>query len=258
MRKIHLLGIALLAVFAFGAIAAASAFAAEPEWLVDEQPIAAGESFKAETEGDLILVKYNGGGEEILTEVLCEGILDGFLLPKGADEITEVLTLLHVAVGKESNGGTLEGEGLVCTVTKSGTALTDCLAGDVALVWPFGLPWLSQLELMEEAGKVTVLDRIFKDVTDTNTEPPGYDIECHTNSGLIGSELCLANMTAFVTNDLLSPMGVIGKPDESERSAECTLTGANSGGFKGTGTTHAIGAQLEWLDTLVDHEGFTG
>jgi hypothetical protein len=245
MKKIHVLGLGLLAVFAFGAITASAALAA-PEWLVSEAAVA--ENLPAETEGELALVKLvSSTNSNHLVTVKCGGILVGSIGPGGKDEITAVLTLGQVAVGKET-GTTLEGTALECTVTQSEGGLTDCVLNSVALVWPANLPWTSQLELMEATG--TVLDVL--------TKEPGYDVECKTVSGLTGSELCAGTASAFVSNSAGTPMGVLGEADPTEE-ANCTMTGEKTGSLEGIGTTWAVGGTvaapevLNRLDTLVDH-----
>jgi hypothetical protein len=251
MRKIHVLGLGLLAVFVYGAIMASAAFAA-PEWLVEESAVT--ENLPAETEGELELVKLvSSTNSAHLVTVKCSAILVGSIGPAGKDEITSVLTLSEASIGKEVNETTtLEGAGLECTVTQSEGGFTDCALNSVALVWPANLPWKSQLELMESTG--TVLDV----VTSATGSGPGYDVECKTVSGITGSELCEGPASAFVSNSVGTPMGVEGKTDETEE-ANCTITGEKTGQLIGTGTTWAVGGTvanpevLNRLDTLVDH-----
>jgi hypothetical protein len=81
MKKIHIIGIALVAVFAFSAFAAASAFAVS-EWLVDGAPVLAGEKIHVEMTGTLILEDMGKGSP---TTVECTGSGLGVVLNGGLD-----------------------------------------------------------------------------------------------------------------------------------------------------------------------------
>src|SRR5450759_4894241 len=98
MRKIQILGMALFAVFAFGAVAAASAFAAS-EWEVEGVKLTT--TLPAETEGSLKLIKLvSTTNREILVEVRCEGIFDGTVGPGSKDTINKVLNLAMEEIGQ--------------------------------------------------------------------------------------------------------------------------------------------------------------
>jgi hypothetical protein len=250
MRKIQLVGLALFAVFAFSAFAAQAASALE--WLVEKAAVVA--PLNAEVEGLLELVKFTvANGSAKLVTVDCEGILDGTIGPvnaagNGVDEITKLLNLLQ----EEILG--LGELALECKVTQTAGGLADCKSGVTALVWAQNLPWLTELELMEpKTGEVLNLDLLFKNASDSNTEPPAYEVECETVSGIIGSELCEGNTSLNVENEpLATPAAVLAVSNEevSERGS-CNLTGANSAINIGDGNIWAISAQLVRLATEI-------
>jgi hypothetical protein len=92
MKKFQILGLALVAVFAFSAIAAASAFA-ESEWLVGGAPIAAGKTVKVLSEGELKLCDHKGGLFLEEACVKCSGLNQGIVGPNKTDEVQEVTNL---------------------------------------------------------------------------------------------------------------------------------------------------------------------
>jgi hypothetical protein len=208
MKKIHLMGLAMFAVFAFGAIAASSAFA-EDRWLIDGTGVTTLTS--VQTSGTLILTDTKAPlvGEAAAE---CSAILDGTVGPAGEDEITEVLTLAGVAYGHDNANSELENAGVACTNVKN------CPG---ALVWVFGLPWLTQLELVS----TTFVD----DFTSDNTAKLlGYELEC---SEQLGKPVDLCTQALFVAT--LENMGapendVLGTVNEPNK-ADCTLGGAASG-----------------------------
>ena len=130
MKKSQVLGIALLALFAFGALTATSAMAVTllAEWLVGGAAVTT--ELTTTTTGELLLedTKVPIIGK---ASVLCSGIFDGWVGPNSLDFISEVLTSGGVAV---SNAGTLTGESLTCT------AQTGCETSTSPLVWPIGFP----------------------------------------------------------------------------------------------------------------------
>lgn len=119
MKKIHALALALVAVFAFGALSVASASALE--WLIDGAAVTALTS----TEGIGTLVLEDS---KIGLKMACNGVLDGSVGPNGEDEITEILV-----------GGvaTSLAKPIVCT------GLGGC--GSPAEAAGEGLPWHTQL-----------------------------------------------------------------------------------------------------------------
>jgi hypothetical protein len=208
MKKIHLMGLAMFAVFAFGAIAASSAFA-EDRWLIDEVGVTTLTS--VQTSGKLILTDLKAPlvGEAAAE---CSGILDGTVGPAGEDEITEVLTFAGVAYGKDNANNELEGTGAACTNVKN------CPG---ALVWVFGLPWLTQLEL---EGSIFVDDFI----SDNTVKLLGYELECSEQLGK-PVDLCTQPLFKATLENMGAPENdVLGTINE-QGQANCSLGGVGAG-----------------------------
>jgi hypothetical protein len=170
MKKSHILGLALFAVFAFGVLAAASAMAAVEfllaEWLVNGSPIM--ETLAVDGESSEIALEETVLG--VKTVVLCSGIADGTIGPNGAGEVTALLDL----TGTITIPRTLEGSGLACT--NSGNC-------PEPLVWAVGLPYKIQAELMVEGTETW-----FVGLATNAAKELGYHIECM--GGI--SDLCVA------------------------------------------------------------------
>lgn len=153
MKKIHMVGLALVAVLAFGAMSVASASAAE--WLT----LGGAALTKAEaatTKGSLLLHNkkipaLEGGGELTVT---CAGSFVGTVGPGAADTVTEVL------------GTKGEVNEVACEVTASTNSI--CKAGQKVVVKPVHLPWTTKL--------ITVGTEIFDEATATGN--PGYGVTC--------------------------------------------------------------------------------
>jgi hypothetical protein len=139
MRKFQLLGAALVAVFSFGVLAS-SASAVNTfllaEWLVGGHPVVS--ELLVEILGELLLEdnKVPVIGKSM---VLCDGLFDGWVGPHSLDWISEVLDLENHAISNVD----LSGLSLDCTPQ------TGCEANTLVLVWPFGLPKETEVELLE-------------------------------------------------------------------------------------------------------------
>jgi hypothetical protein len=153
MSKHKTMMFALLAVFAFSAVATSSAFAAH-EWLFEGKPITAAKAVLID--GTIILHKkltaLEGGGEILVT---CIGQLHGTVGPGKADSITEVL------------GSSGEKTKIHCEVTHSTNSF--CPVGTLVLVNALKLPWATELVL----EGTTVFDNIT-----AAGKGPGYEAEC--------------------------------------------------------------------------------
>jgi len=164
MKKFQLLGVALVAVFAFGVVLAAQASAAPTfllaEWLANGTALAEGVEKITETVGTILLedTKTLLGA----SGVVCSGIILGTVGFDGLDVISEVLNM-----AKETIGGTLTATALSCTEQ------TVC---EEPLVWPLHLPWSTLLELMEVGGEIFFVDLIEEGETKVGT--PGWEVEC--------------------------------------------------------------------------------
>jgi len=142
MKRFQLVFVALVAMFAFGALSVESASAVEVPvfllalWLANGNAVNA--ALSVEAEGELTLEDTKGGPFLEDAAVLCSGLLDGAVLPESLDVISEVLTL---------GGGSVSTAPLVApSLTCSN--LLNCL-GTVE-VWAVHLPWDTEVELFEE------------------------------------------------------------------------------------------------------------
>ncbi|MGH2912058.1 MAG: hypothetical protein ACRDJ3_06235, partial [Solirubrobacteraceae bacterium] len=129
MKKIYILGLALVAMLAFSAIAVSSAFAEFTllaEWLINSLPVA--ELTSVEISGLLLLVDLKGAlGNPAGAH--CEGLFKGSVGANGEDEITEVLSVPGVAIGANLVGTALE-----CTLQE------DPACTGTPLLWVNNLP----------------------------------------------------------------------------------------------------------------------
>jgi hypothetical protein len=219
MKKYQIV-MAFIAVFAFSAVAVASASAETTllaEWLFNGAAVTA--LLSVETSGNLNLSTLVLGIDAV--EILCEGIFDGSVGPNGEDEITAVLT----TPGKEEVSKTaLSGVFINCT-TQAGSATEECgKTGALAEVWPLNLPWHTNLFLMESG---TFLDSLFAGTGETTQ--PGYEVRCV--SGGKAENTCRGNTSSTITNGTTDVMGAF---DSTSEKVKCTT---GEGDLIGTGLT---------------------
>jgi hypothetical protein len=214
MKKIHLIGLALFAVFAFSAVSVATASATELLWLVDGEPITAEGGEPSETEGELELsdLKTALG----VAKVLCSGLFVGTVGPGAHDLITGVLNLNSEPIAN----GDLTGLALDCT--NDGNCPSP-------LVWPENLPWSTTLELMGSELEPLFLDLFSED----GFGLPAWEVDC--TEPLIGllEDLCEGETSVDLEN-MPEENDVLGTFNAAELEAEglnatCTLGGAGSG-----------------------------
>jgi hypothetical protein len=249
MRKIQILGLAAIAVFAFCAVIASSASATT--WLVEKVEI--NKEVAAEAEGEVELLVYeNGTGSTVLESILCSGIFDGFLVPPNLGLIVDLLSLNMEEIGSLEEGD-VAGKALDCEVTHDAGALTDCKEKTLASLWPDGLNLAlgTTWEITFEAMSGGVLLGIFPAVA-------GYHVECESLIGIVGTNLCngTGGVTSVTLTNVVTPappsvLGTFGAVAASER-AECEMGGAHTDEIRGSGNTWAIGAELERLETALD------
>jgi len=220
MKKFQLLGVALIAVFAFGVIAAASASAVEfllAEWLVNGNPITT--ELATESEGELLLEETILG---IKIDKLCSGIFVGTIGPTGEDKITELLNLALEPI----NLTALVELGLECVNDQN------C---PEPLVWAVHLPWNTLLELMVEGTETFFVDLI----SNSGAGNPGWYEICMGNS--TSDECTTVEGASKVTNEA----GGLVDGEFSEaftelaglKLANCSTAGAEHGIVEGLGTT---------------------
>jgi hypothetical protein len=223
MRKLHLLGLALVAAFAFAASTTASTMAAPPatllaEWLWNGSAVLS--ELLVDIEGELLLEDIKLG-----IDVLCSGSGEGTITANGEGLATKLLSLSGEEIGEGLTGLALE-----CVNDKG------C---ENPLLWPDGLPWPMLLELIE-------LDTVpaewsFAVLT---AALAGWDIECM--SIIPTSELCEApNSVVSVTNEATNV-------DVETTDAFTELAGLKLGSCTVGGNETAI---LEGLGILLDPEG---
>jgi hypothetical protein len=152
MRKIQTLGIAILAVLAFGAVAVSNASAAE--WEAGGKGVTKVEPTNAHG----AIVVHHEGGTFGNAEVECTGLFDGTVGPNGTDLIKLVLSL---------SGTSSENDLLKCTNVKS-----PCEGSPV--VHYENLPWSTKL-LVE--GNL-VFDDLEEGEAPNNKGMPAYDVLC--------------------------------------------------------------------------------
>jgi len=212
-----MLGLALLAIFAFSVVATATASAELfllAEWLYNGATIL---SELLVTSLGTLLLEDNKVPILGKAMVLCSGYLDGFVGPGSADLITEVLNT------------SLES---ISTIKLSGLAL-ECTNQEncpEALVWAVNLPWTTELELHEDPGPE-------EDYVVLILGEPGWEVEC---MGIGQTDTCTAvteggflldngtpTPTALFSEEITELMGL--------NLATCTLGGALSGIVEGEG-----------------------
>lgn len=196
MRKIQVLGIALVAMFAFSAIVASMASAETTllaEFLLNGAAITT--AVATAGEGELILEDNKAG-----LGVKCSGILDGTVSSDGKDEVSTVLTLAGVTV-------TLTAP-LLCKSNKfCEESATDIEAS------PEKLPFLSQAELTEAGA--------FRDIVTAAT----YFTSCLV-IGIKVSEECTATNASY---EMLNLAGGIEAMEKVSPNGTCTVGGSGAG-----------------------------
>ncbi len=220
MRKFRILGVALVAVFAFGVITAASASAAPTfllaEWLVN------GATFTGELEVEsvgTILLEDSATG----VDLTCSGILDGLIGENGLDRISDMLTL---------NGVTTL---TLVPLTEPGVEGCTSSSGlcSEPLVWALHLPWDAQAELMEEPAGTFLLFVVLITESATGGGLPGWYIVCmktigepvdqctFKENGVLDLSLELSLLLGQFSDALATEAG--------EKLATCTLGSSEAG-----------------------------
>ena len=222
MRKIRLLGVALLALFAFGALTAVSASAAFllAEWLVGGAPVTT--ELLVEMTGELLLEDTKGAlGSPVM--VLCSLTFDGWIGPNSLGWISEVLSLGGVAISNT----VLTGESLICA------AQTGCETNTTVLVWLIGLPTETEIELLEQTGGPFFVVLVLKKI--------GYYASACLVMGVSGEDECTAagesagELTLSGTTLVGSFSTSISELDGLQL-IDCKLGGTATGAVEGSGT----------------------
>jgi hypothetical protein len=206
MKKLQVILLALVAMFALSAVLAATASAEATllaEWLIN----GAGVTTLTSTTSMLgkILLEDTAAG----AGVECEGEFIGSVGPNGEDETTKVFTKGGVEVTLAAPLTLANG----CTITKG------CEAAAGVEVAPEGLPWHTLLYLDETTGKF--LDNVAK---------AAYSVKCRIIFTV--TDECTVTNGAF---EVLASAGGAEAVGKVEPNATCTFAGGKTGEeeFKG-------------------------
>jgi hypothetical protein len=205
MRKLQTVLLALLAVFAFGATLSASASAETTlvaEWLAGAG-LKITTNLASETSGS-ILEEDEGAGPGA---VLCSAILVGTVGTAGKGVISEVLNLAEEKVGELPAG-------LALVSPTDCTNVLACEAAEIA-VRPVGLPWTTQLFLMESGA---ILDLVVG---------ASYDLVCLVLKIKIEDTCAAADSEVEVLND--PEHAAVPALAKFAPNANCTIGGAGKG-----------------------------
>jgi hypothetical protein len=218
MRKIQILGIALVAMFAFSAIVASMASAETTllaEWLVSGKAVTA--TTATSSTGTILLED-----SKAQIGVECGGEFQGTVGPDGEDTTNTVL-------GPGGGNAITLGNLLKCTSFKGCESSTT----DV-LVSPEGLPWATLLQLDEGTG-ATFLDAI---------TGASYFTECLV-VGIKVSETCTS--PGVQAGELLNATGGVTADGNVTPNANCTVGGTAAGEitFLAGNLTKVAGSTLE-------------
>jgi hypothetical protein len=207
MRKIQIVGLALVAVFALSAVAASSAFA--HEWLFNGQPITGTEKtvLSESTALNLLLEDMKGGVFGEAVDVLCSGLDEGKVGPGAADLVTTITDL----AGKVPP---------VSCETMSGTC-------PEPLASPDFLPWHTELFLNAKEE--------FRDLVGPGTGgEPGWNVTCKGIFGEPIEDLCTGHTNVLVENaaenDVIATFDAV----SMEEPANCGRGGAKEGLVEGS------------------------
>jgi hypothetical protein len=223
MKKLQVVLLALVAMFAFSAVLSASAMADKAEttllaeWLKAGVAVAA--NLASKSTGSLTLIHLN------LAETTCTGSFDGFVGLNGVGSINEVLNE--------------KGEKVRETLTGTGPVL-ECvnkLNCEKPEVVPVHLPWATIMYLMEN-GKFLNL------IYNGGKGEPGYEVTC-TVVGIKVEELCVGQTSAILENmPGESLLGTFSVADQTEEQLEAECAGkAQIAALEGNGPITLINGE---------------
>jgi hypothetical protein len=231
MKKMQVLAVACLALFAFSVVVASASAVTFllAEWLINNTAVTG--ILLDEAAGELELKALNGGGFGVKSEVKCSGVFDGWIGEDGLDLNSELLSLS----GEVISSTELSGKALSCTNIKECTTPT---------VWPDGLPMETLAELMEEGTEKFFVDLLFN---------AGWYVECTTIFGKI-AELCSAAETAVqLTNETNGTVDATFSDTfqvlAGLKLANCTVGGTEQGEVNGLGIITPDAGSLEISST---------
>lgn len=229
MRKIQIVGLALVAVLAFSVVAASYASAAE--WLVKGLAVV-GEP-EVETKGALKLIHLAGGFLEPEAVVECTGVFVGKINATTDGSVTAVLNGSNEAI-------TALTKPLVC----KGVTTCENPSPEDALVVPLHLPWLTTLSLMEVGGKNIYLVLF----SSGGTGLPGYEINCLA-LGMEHEVVCEGETSAVVELKGTALEGTFSKTELESEGLEGNCGAQTKVALQeGKGTISLVGKATEEID----------
>jgi hypothetical protein len=218
MKKFRLLGVALCALLALGALTAAPASAATfllAEWLVNGTAV--GIELSVEASGELTLKDSGLSGGS----VLCSMIFYGWVAPNSLGYVSEVLTLDG---GLTSNP--LGSVPLLCTGQER------CEAILTPEVWAVNIPWEMESELMEDSGTFFAI----LTTSPSSAKTVGWAVEC-TILGVRSEDTCTAAETVSEVNlegaNLIVSFSPAFTVLAGAKLANCTMGGMERGEITG-------------------------
>lgn len=166
-------------------------------------------------------------------DVLCSGVLHGLILGSTEPSHLEILSVLSLG-GTAINTKALEEAGLECT------NIANC---PTPLVWAVHLPWLLELELLED-DVLSIFVYLF---LSSGAGNPGWEVNCMGNgtSDECTEEEAVAEAKNVTGGEVEGTFSEAGTELDGEKPGTCTLGGAKSGEVLGTGLT-----KLEGTGTL--------
>jgi hypothetical protein len=221
-KKIHVIWFALLAVFAFGAFSATSAFAT-PEILANGAKIAAGVDLHLELEGELLLSDV---GAPSVLDFECSSVLDALVEAPGTLIIINEILMLDKTLLAASGEGVLNlagteintGDDVECT-EKAG------LCTGAVLVVALDLPWDVNIGLTEPP------DTYRARFSGEAGKEPEYYVDCKFAElgGILIEDKCDGAVEALLENDALTGDLLAEFIEGFGPNGACALGGANSG-----------------------------
>jgi hypothetical protein len=210
MRRLRLLGLAVFAVLAFGAVAAASsASALESVWLVNGARAEVRELVLSEAELTLL---NEGGGIIPKIALLCSGLDEGWVGPGSLDEITLIMSLGEVESVENW---------ILCTPQEGCETSTPS-------VWvrPVGLPWETELLLTLSGTEEIYLN----DILGLNGEA-GWQVKECLLFGTAHEDKCVTNQSSADIDNNVTEGDVVALfgPAPMGHNALCESTGAETG-----------------------------
>jgi hypothetical protein len=221
-KKIHVIWFALLALFAFGAFSATSAFAT-PEILANGAKIAAGVDLHLELEGELLLSDVSAPA---VFDAVCSFIFDGLVETPGTLIFINEILMLDKTLLAASGEGVLNlagtevntGDGIECTEVNN-------LCTGAVLVVPLNLPWDVDIELTEPP------DTYRGDLLEEVSKQPEYYMDCKFTElgGLLLEDVCDGLVEARVENNPMTGDLLAAFEEGFGPNGSCALGGAGSG-----------------------------